>query len=167
MHSNKVSGGSFAGLFSQNKSYGTIMQIRPLAKSDYYNGFMDVINCFTRNPTEVTYEQFCTAYDEVVASKSHVFVALSGDTVVGTIKIIIEKKFHNNLKSVGHIEDVVVDPGARGSGVARAMIEFALQFIRENFTCYKVILSCNDGLVDFYKKFSFEEKGKGMSIYYV
>lgn len=142
------------------------MQIRLLAKSDYYNGFMDIINCFTRNPSEITYEQFCTAYDDVVSSNSHVFVALREEAVIGTVKIIIEKKFHNNLKSVGHIEDVVVAPDSRGSGVARAMIEFALQFIQDNFTCYKVILSCNDELVHFYEKFSFREKGKGMSIYY-
>ena len=143
------------------------MQIRPLDKSDFQKHFMDVINCFTRTPTDVTYEQFCNAYNEVVASNSHVFVALSGETITGTIKVMIEKKFHNNLKSVAHIEDVVVAPSCRGSGVARALVDFALRFIQDNFNCYKVILSCNDGLVDFYKKFSFVEKGKGMSIYYV
>lgn len=143
------------------------MQIRPLEKSDYNKHFMEVINCFSRHPTDVTYEDFCSAYDEITASNSHVFVAISGETITGTIKVIIEKKFHNNLKSVAHIEDVVVAPSHRGAGVARALIEFALRFVRDNFTCYKVILSCNDGLVDFYKKFSFIEKGKEMSIYYV
>ena len=85
--------------------------------------------------------------------------------IVGSGTIIIEPKIIRNGKSVGHIEDIVVDQKCRSMGISKRIMENLFSFANEN-NCYKVILDCNPRLSDFYEKLGFEKHGIQMSKYF-
>lgn len=138
--------------------------IRQLEDSDYYRGYMDLINTFTRNPLPVSYDEFCKVREAITQQGGILFVALDGNHIVGTLKLVIEQKLHNNLKSVAHLEDIVTLPTLRKSGIASQLIEHSLNECKSH-NCYKIVLSCNRELVEFYKHKGFIEKGSEMTIY--
>jgi len=85
--------------------------------------------------------------------------------IVGSGTIIIEPKIIRSGKSVGHIEDIVVDQKCRSMGISKRIMEKLVAFANEN-NCYKVILDCNPILSDFYEKLGFEKHGIQMSKYF-
>ena len=95
----------------------------------------------------------------------HIYLYIKHDKVVGIITIFIERKFIHGGKSVGHIEDLVVDKESTGQGIAKELLAYAIQIAKDN-NCYKVILDCDKDLVQFYEKNDFEEHGIQMSLYF-
>lgn len=85
--------------------------------------------------------------------------------IIGSGTIIFEPKIIRNGKSVGHIEDIVVDEKCRSMGISKRIMETLFSFANEN-NCYKVILDCNPRLSDFYEKLGFEKHGIQMSKYF-
>ncbi|MDD5291041.1 MAG: GNAT family N-acetyltransferase [Patescibacteria group bacterium] len=86
---------------------------------------------------------------------SCIFVAISGDgKIIGSIKLIIERKFSHGGKRAGHIEDVVTRKGFENMGIASSLIKKTLEQARKR-GCYKVILDSREELISFYKKFKF------------
>ena len=85
--------------------------------------------------------------------------------IVGSGTIIFEPKIIRNGKSVGHIEDIVVDEKCRSMGISKRIMEQLFVFANEN-NCYKVILDCNPRLSNFYEKLGFEKHGIQMSKYF-
>lgn len=83
----------------------------------------------------------------------------------GIITIIIETKLIHGGKSVGHIEDLVVDSEYRGLGIGKRLVEFCKTYAEQN-NCYKVILDCNTETKSFYEKNGFTHKNCGMSLYF-
>lgn len=138
--------------------------IRRLEYSDFYKSYMKLINTFTRHPTEITYEQFCKALDKIEQQNAHIFVIEKDGIIIGTLKVLIEYKLHNNFRPVGHIEDVVIHESHRKQGIGTLFIEHANRVCVEHH-CYKIVLTCNKDNVDFYKHSGFIEKGAEMTIY--
>ena len=62
--------------------------------------------------------------------------------IVGSGTIIFEPKIIRSGKSVGHIEDIVVDQKCRAMGISKRIMAKLFSFANEN-NCYKVILDCN------------------------
>ncbi|MFA4833988.1 MAG: GNAT family N-acetyltransferase [Patescibacteria group bacterium] len=86
---------------------------------------------------------------------SYIFVAVGKNKqIIGTIKLMIERKFYHEGAKAGHIEDVVVRKGFEKMGIASSLIRKAVAKAKE-LECYKVILDCRDELIPFYKKFNF------------
>jgi len=85
--------------------------------------------------------------------------------IVGSGTIIFEPKIIRNGKSVGHIEDIVVDEKCRSMGISKRIMEQLFCFANEH-NCYKVILDCNPRLSEFYEKLGFEKHGIQMSKYF-
>ena len=135
--------------------------IRELVYSDYYKGYMDLINIFTRNPILISYEQFCKGVD---TQNNYVYVVEEDGIIVGSIKVFIDYKLHNNLRAVAHIEDLVVHQTYRKRGFGMLLIDYAKE-ISKRHNCYKTVLACNAENVEFYKKRGFIEKGVEMTIY--
>ena len=74
--------------------------------------------------------------------------------VIGSGSLIIEKKFIRQLGTAGHIEDIVVQAEHRGKHLGLKLIEL-LKALAEINQCYKVILDCNQNVVGFYEKVSY------------
>lgn len=93
-------------------------------------------NEYTKNPNHIT---FVDEVKEVGKPAS----------IVATSSILIESKFLHCGSKVGHIEDVVVDKDARGSGLGQKIIQHCIDYARDA-GCYKVILDCSNKNVPFY-----------------
>lgn len=86
------------------------------------------------------------------------------DRIVAAGTLLIEKKFIRNLGVCGHIEDIVVDCSQRGKNLGKILLK-ALKELAIQLGCYKVILDCEEGKVQFYEKCGFKEKGIQMAFY--
>ncbi|KAI5239417.1 acyl-CoA N-acyltransferase [Aureobasidium subglaciale] len=157
--------------------------IRPLKKSDYHAGFLDVLAVLT-TVGDVSEQEFNERFEEMQASGSlgrgaggyHTLVILNGDDkIVGTGALIVEKKF---LGQVGHIEDIAVAKDQQGKKLGLRIIQ-ALDYVAEKVGCYKVrighlermcfkntILDCSEANEGFYVKCGFKRAGLEMAHYY-
>lgn len=126
--------------------------IREIKKTDLNNSFFTLLaqlsgqltsydsdilwNEYTKNPNHITF------VDEIKEAGKPA-------SIVATSSILIESKFLHCGSKVGHIEDVVVDKDARGSGLGQKIVEHCIEYARKN-GCYKVILDCSNKNVPFY-----------------
>ena len=75
------------------------MKIRLLEKKDK-DEYLELINVFTREPQEITREDFEKWYDLSFEQNALIYVLLKRDKIVGTGKLLLEYKFNNNLTPV-------------------------------------------------------------------
>jgi glucosamine-phosphate N-acetyltransferase len=140
------------------------MSVRPLQWfGDYYKGYMKLINGFTRTPTERSIGDFEIAYRTLVSQGQQIFVIEKDSVIVASITVQCQQKLHNNFNSVLHIEDLIVLPEHRGKGYAKSLIEYVIKECSKN--CYKIVLTCNEEYISFYKKCGFMLKGNEMCKY--
>ena len=144
------------------------MIIRELEFEDYYRGFLDVINLFTKgyDPAGASYvmqyNAFVSLYGRMLGQGCKVLVAVEDEKVVGTAKILLEMKFHNRCALMGHIEDVAVLPEHRHKKIGKRLVQECMRFARD---CYKVVLSCKEELCGFYGMNGFVKTGTAMTFY--
>lgn len=86
----------------------------------------------------------------------HTYVALDGESIVGSASLLVEPKFIHGGGKVGHIEDVVVHAGSQGLGVGKKLMERVTHEAR-TAGCYKVILACTPDNKPFYEKCGYRE----------
>jgi ribosomal protein S18 acetylase RimI-like enzyme len=135
--------------------------IRKLKLTDYYIGFMDLINYFTREPTSRSYEEFNEVFND---NDGITFVIEKDNLIIATINVFLKRKFHNNFKSIGYIGELVVHKDYRGNGYGSQLIQHSIEFCKDS--CYKITLSCMEENADFYIKNNFIKKGVEMTKYF-
>ncbi len=86
----------------------------------------------------------------------HTYVALDGESIVGSASLLVEPKFIHGGGKVGHIEDVVVHAGSQGLGVGKKLMERVTHEAR-TAGCYKTILACTPDNKPFYEKCGYHE----------
>jgi glucosamine-phosphate N-acetyltransferase len=117
--------------------------IRPLHRSDYQRGYLDVLRVLT-TVGDITEAQWNSRYEWIRARSDeyYLLVVCDGeDRIVGTGSLIVERKFIHSLGMVGHIEDIAVEKGQQGKKLGLRIIQ-ALDYVAEKVGCYKVCLSC-------------------------
>lgn len=136
--------------------------VRELERGDLDKGFFETLSNLS-NASEIEYSQALQWYNVIKSSPQHkIFVAALHDgNVIGSITILVEKKFIHNGGIVAHIEDVVTRNGYEGIGIGSALVNRALKFAA-SCGCYKVILDCLDNNVAFYEKNGFRRYGVSM-----
>lgn len=139
------------------------MQLKLLQKN-HKNEYLELINEFTKEPKEITKEDFEKWYDLSFGQNALIYVLLKGDKIVGTGKLLLEYKFNNNLTIAGHVEDVVISKDYRGMGFGQIIVKNLINIGKEK-GCYKILLNCNDKYIGFYNKCGFIRKGNEMCIY--
>lgn len=156
--------------------------IRPLQRSDYTAGFLDVLRVLT-TVGDVSQEDFDRRFEEMRAGQGyHVLVILDGEKIVGTGALIVERKLWvqkeltlklnadsflsiHSLGLVGHIEDIAVRKDQQGKKLGLRIIQ-ALDYVAEKTGCYKTILDCSEANEGFYVKCGFKRAGLEMAHYY-
>lgn len=145
------------------------LEIRLLEPSDYYNGFLELINEFTRDPVESSYGAFVRIFDKQQrAGLDFTYVCVLDNVIVGTAKIHYEYKYHNHFSLMAHIEDVVVKSNFRHQSIASMLLERMMKDIENSVHFprpYKIVLSCHENLVGLYAKAGFVTKGISMTKY--
>jgi GNAT superfamily N-acetyltransferase len=136
------------------------MEINKLVKTDFQN-YLDLMRQFRPIDTDITYDTFCQIYDKIFTN-SEIYVARIDNKIIGSITVIYEQKFINNLAMYAHIEDVVVDTNYRKHKIGSSLLDYAkYQALEKN--CYKCSLVCSPELSGFYQYNDFEEKGIHMT----
>tara|TARA_Y100000591_G_scaffold332209_1_gene368689 strand:- start:2942 stop:3394 length:453 start_codon:yes stop_codon:yes gene_type:complete len=91
--------------------------------------------------------------------KDHNIFLLKQDTnIIGSITLIIEQKLIHNGKCIAHIEDFVIDKNYRNQGLSSLLLNYVKKLSQER-NCYKIILDCNELLINFYEKHEFKSNG--------
>lgn len=138
---------------------------RLLEEEDYNKGFLDVVNYFTKSKKKVNFNDFRNHYNKVINQNSLVYVAEYNNKIIGTAKLLIEYKFHNNLTKMGHLEDVVVNEKYRGYSIGKKLVTLLINEAKKQ-NCYKVTLCSSKKNKEFYIKCGFKIKDLEMSIYF-
>jgi glucosamine-phosphate N-acetyltransferase len=142
-------------------------EIRRLQETDYHLGFLQVLNQLTKTNTSVSFEKFANYFHDIDDSRNQTWVILDTESkrIVGTGKIVIEPKFHQNFANMGHIEDVVIDSEYRNHKLGQLIIQNLLNVAKAE-DCYKVTLACSERNVGFYAKCGLMQKGIEMTRYF-
>lgn len=141
------------------------MEFRKLSLEHYDQGYFELLAQLTVAP-KVDRDTFRRRLEAIDGSGAYeILVAEMDKMVVGSATLLVERKMLRNCGLVGHIEDVVVDKSARGTGVGRELIE-RLATTAKELGCYKVILDCGEQNVGFYEKCGFSRKEVQMALYF-
>ena len=131
----------------------------------YFNKIFSILSQLTSSPT-LEYRDFINIISNL--DKNHdIFVYKIEDQPVALITLFIEQKLIHGGKSVGHIEDLVVDKQFRNKKIGKQLLDYIIR-ICSNYNCYKVLLDCNDSMSsdftieDYYIKQGFIRNGLSM-----
>jgi glucosamine-phosphate N-acetyltransferase len=113
--------------------------------------------------SDMTNEKFFKNVKDI-NSIGQLVVGIEDETIVCSGTIIIEPKIIHGGRPAGHIEDIVVLEKWRNKGIAKELLKHLREIAIEK-KCYKIILDCNDRLVQFYEKSGFSKKGIQMFEY--
>lgn len=101
-------------------------QIRPLARTDYARGHLDLLAVLTTTPDvgETAWQQ---RFDELRAYSDTYFpiviVRKDSDRIVACGTVMLERKFIRGNGLVGHIEDIATAKECQGKGLGKRIIE--------------------------------------------
>ncbi|KAJ5860173.1 uncharacterized protein N7529_007483 [Penicillium soppii] len=141
--------------------------IRPLRRSDYNRGYLDVLRVLT-TVGDISEDDWNKRYAWITSRNDeyYMLVVCDGeDRVVGTGSLIVERKFIHSLGMVGHIEDIAVEKNQQGKKLGLRIIQ-ALDYVAAHVGCYKSILDCSEVNEGFYVKCGFKRAGLEMAHYY-
>ena len=133
--------------------------IRELKEEDLSNGFVETLSNLSEvgklaNDTirkrEILREIKNKNYRIVIAEDNQ------NHQIIGSATLVIEQKFIHNGGKAGHIEDVVTRKGYEGKGIGKEILKELIKIAKDN-ECYKIILDCDEKLVNFYEKTGFKK----------
>ena len=133
--------------------------IRELKEEDLSNGFVETLSNLsevgelakdTTRKREILSEIKDKNYRIVIAEDNQ------NHQIIGSATLLIEQKFIHNGGKAGHIEDVVTRKGYEGKGIGREILKELIKIAKDN-ECYKIILDCDEKLVNFYEKIGFKK----------
>lgn len=136
------------------------MLIKKLSKNDFQK-YIKLMKQFRPIDINLTKNDFENLYDKIFLN-SEIYITELNENIVGSITIIYEQKFINNLSLYAHIEDVIVHQDYRNKKIGSALLEFAKNRAKEK-GCFKCVLVCSEENSNFYLKNNFEKRGVCMS----
>lgn len=121
-------------------------------------GFLEVLESL-RPVGLVTEDEYGGVFRRIITNPMITIFVAEDETsrqIVGTITLLTEQKFIHKGGIVGRIEDVAVKKGWESRGVATALIQKAIERARAS-GCYKILLTCNEDMISFYRKMGFRQ----------
>ena len=141
--------------------------IRELKEEDFSNGFFETLSNLAEVGNIRNDLSLATEILKRIGSDRNYRIIIAEDKqnrqVIGTATLLIEQKFIHNGGKAGHIEEVATRKGYEGKGIGKKVIEELIKIATEN-GCYKVILDCNEKVMEFYEKTGFRKQAVMMRI---
>ena len=78
-------------------------------------------------------------WDIIEKNNIRYFLAKENEKIIGSLYICIIPNLTFNGKSIGFIENVIIDHNYRQKGIGKKLMEMAAEYAKEN-NCYKVVL---------------------------
>jgi glucosamine-phosphate N-acetyltransferase len=126
------------------------VKIRRLHPEDFQRGFLETLAAL--RPVNLEPDQAREIFHRQKNEK--VFVVLDKDQVVGTATLLIDRKYIHSGGIVGHVEDVAIHKDHQGKKIGNLLLSRLIKEAKK-VGCYKLVLCCDDEVVDFYKKNGF------------
>ena len=126
--------------------------IRTLQKTDF-SQFLELVKTFRPIDEYICQGGFNLIYDYIFQN-SKIFVYIEENKIVGTVTLLIEKKFIHNFSIYVHLEDLIVHPDYQNKKIGSEILDFVIQY-SEKIKARKIILNCVAELVSFYQKKQF------------
>jgi len=115
------------------------MDYREARKADL-DAILQLYTQLNTNETPVSLERAMEIWGRIETdTRIKYFVATDGDKIVSSCNIIIVPNLTRNGRPFAVIENVVTDASCRRKGIARKVMNMALDFARQN-NCYKAQL---------------------------
>ena len=137
------------------------IEIREANATDLECGLLETLGCLAE--VRLTLDEAREVFRSRLRVGTRTFVALDDGRVIGTVSLLIERKFIHHGGTVAHIEDVAVHNTFQKRGIASALVEYTIQEARRS-GCYKVILGCYEQLTPFYERLGFRRHDLGMRL---
>jgi glucosamine-phosphate N-acetyltransferase len=104
-------------------------------------------------------------YNRVMAKDDNyvTYVYTIEEDIVATSAILYEYKLRY-IQPKAYIEDVAVHPDCRGNGYGRSIVNYCYEEAKRR-NAYKVVLSCSDDLMSYYRSLGFEKENNFMIKY--
>ena len=111
---------------------------------------------------EITLEnQMELAKKDIESSKNHILVAEGDGKVIGSIEFVIKKNWYfYKIKEYGRIDSLITHKNHRRQGVATALIEACMEFMKERGIRYvrTLIYDINEASFNTFEKIGFERQ---------
>jgi glucosamine-phosphate N-acetyltransferase len=135
--------------------------IRELSGPDFTNGFLETLASLAEVnlPLSEALEIFRLRLRVGVRT----YVAIVDDHLVGTLTLLVERKFIHGGGRVGHIEDVAIHREYQHRGIGSELMRHTVEEARK-LGCYKLILNCFPDRVPFYERLGFRRHDTGMRL---
>jgi len=140
-----------------------------ITKTDIKNNYLKLLGELT-NVDELDNKLFETNLNKINSmGKIIIGYVLDNKTnyfeIIGSGTVIIEPKIIRGGKSVAHIEDIVVKSNWRGKKISQSILNQLKDWAKIN-NCYKIILDCDEKVLNVYKSNGFDIKGIQMGLYF-
>lgn len=129
---------------------------------DDYSAYVSLLQQLVPTQEPISYQSYHRLVDKH-SECPQIYLCEEEGNVVGTIKILLEEKFYREKCVVAHIEDVIVDEDHRGNNVGKFLVNFAIDYAKNNL-CYKLMLTCKDEYITFYQKCGFKVENNNMCL---
>ncbi|KAF2097787.1 glucosamine 6-phosphate N-acetyltransferas-like protein, partial [Rhizodiscina lignyota] len=138
--------------------------VRPLCKSDYHKGYLDVLRVQEKVGwvSESVWDERCEwLHDMGNGTYYTVVICDKGERCVAVGTLLVERKFTHNMGLVGHFEDVAVSRDQKGKKMGLRILEAVLHVARE-VGCYRTTVQCAEQNESFYGQCGFKKEGSHM-----
>jgi len=91
------------------------------------------------NPYSLNENEIQNLWESIENNGIRYFLAKTNGKIIGSLYICIIINLTYNKKSIGYIENVIVDENYRKKGIGKKLMEMAIEYAKEK-NCYKVVL---------------------------
>jgi len=136
-----------------------------IGNKDDLIGILELLKQLSENPyssENIDLEYINKIWNKIENNNIKYFLAKDNNKIIGSCYICIIPNLTNNGKSIGYIENVIVDKDYRKKGIGKKIMEMAIEYAKAN-NCYKVVLQSGIKRVEahkFYEKIGFNGESK-------
>jgi glucosamine-phosphate N-acetyltransferase len=142
--------------------------IRPVEIGDYKKNFIQLLGQhFEINVCEINENKFTEYINSKINDSYKIYVMedMKYNKVIGSVTLIYETKVIHNFGKVAHLEDLIIHEKYRNKNLGNIMINFCKENAIKN-KCYKILLDCDNNLLNYYQKNNFIKISNRMGIYF-
>ena len=104
-------------------------------------------------------------FEKIINSNNKIiYVFEINNDIAATATLLIDTKLIRGGSKIGYIEEVVTDAKYRGNGISKKLLQHIIEDAKK-IGCYKIVLTCDDELINFYEKIGFNIKKNTMIKY--
>ncbi|CAK1552242.1 unnamed protein product [Leptosia nina] len=132
------------------------MVVRPLQRSDYEKGFLQLLSQLT-STGNISKKQFDERFTQMKMAGGYYVTVIEDkrlSKIIAAATLTVEQKFIHNCSLRGRLEDVVVNDTYRGKQLGK-LIVVTVSLLAHQLGCYKMSLDCKDKLIKFYESLGY------------